>query len=52
MNKDSLNPITVGEFRNLLIGSEILVTAIVMLGFFLIFRSFVKKQKKFESDEK
>jgi flagellar basal body-associated protein FliL len=42
---DSLNAITVGEFKTSLIISEIVITAIVMIGFFIIFNRFSKKNK-------
>ncbi len=46
--KDSLNPITVSDFRSTLIVSEIVVTAIVFIGFYLVFNQFSKKNKAFK----
>lgn len=47
MNPDSLNAITVGNFRNTLIVSEIVVTLVVFVGFYFIFSRFSKKNKAF-----
>lgn len=48
--RDSLNPITVSSFRNTLIVSEIVVTAIVFIGFYFIFNHFTKKNKAFKDN--
>jgi positive regulator of sigma E activity len=42
---DSLNAITVSQFKTTLIISEIVITAIVLVGFFIIFNKFSKKTK-------
>lgn len=51
--KDSLgNPgITVESFKSTLIVSEILITAITMVGFYLIFNYFNKKNKEFQKNQ-
>lgn len=46
--KDSLNAVTVGQFKTSLILSEIIITAIVLYGFFLIFNKFNKKNNEFK----
>ncbi|MDP2176385.1 MAG: hypothetical protein Q8K70_10800 [Bacteroidota bacterium] len=43
---DSLNAITVSQFKTTLIISEIVITAIVIVGFFMIFNRFTKKNKE------
>lgn len=50
--KDTVqNAISVESFKNTLIASEIIITAIVMIGFFLIFNQFNKKNKSFKSEK-
>ena len=39
-------------FRNLLIASEIIITAIVFTGFYLIFRSYKKKESEYLKNNK
>lgn len=48
MNPDSLNSITVGQFKTTLVISEIVVTLVVFVGFYLIFSRFNKKNKSFK----
>jgi hypothetical protein len=48
--KDSLNnaTVTIKSFQTTLIISEILITAIVLFGFYLIFNQFNKKNNAFK----
>ncbi len=47
--KDTLkNNISVESFKTTLIISEIVITALVLVGFFLIFNQFNKKNKAFK----
>lgn len=46
--KDSVNAITKESFKANLIASEIIITAIVLIGFYLIFNKFNKKQRAFK----
>ncbi|MES2618487.1 MAG: hypothetical protein V4613_11450 [Bacteroidota bacterium] len=49
--KDSFanNAVTVSGFKTLLIISEITITALVLIGFYLIFNKFNKKNQDFKS---
>ena len=49
--KDSLNnsTVTIKSFQTTLIISEILITAIVLFGFYLIFNQFNKKNNAFKN---
>lgn len=50
--QDSLKQtVTVESFRTTLIISEILITAIVLVGFYFIFNRFNKKNKSFRENE-
>ena len=52
--KDSFtnNNISVDSFKTTLIISEIVITAIVLVGFYLIFNRFSKKNKAFIEERK
>jgi hypothetical protein len=47
---DSLNAITVSQFKTTLIISEIVITAIVLIGFFMIFNKFNKKNNEYKNE--
>jgi hypothetical protein len=51
--KDTLanNSVSVEQFQTTLIISEILITGIVLYGFYLIFNKFNKKNKEFRSGD-
>lgn len=50
--KDSLsNNISVSSFKTTLIISEIVITALVLIGFYLIFNQFSKKDKAFKNKQ-
>jgi len=51
--QDSLaHAVSVNSFKNTLIISEILITAIVLYGFYLIFNKFNQKNKEFLEQKK
>ena len=50
--KDSFsNNISVSSFKTTLIISEIVITALVLIGFYLIFNQFSKKDKAFKNKQ-
>lgn len=53
--KDTLtqsgNAVSLDSFKTTLIISEILITALVLVGFYLIFNNFNKKQKAYKNDQ-
>lgn len=51
--KDSLtnSEVSVSSFKTLLIVSEILITALVLIGFYLIFNRFNKRNTAFKKEQ-
>lgn len=53
--KDTLtqsgNAVSLDSFKTTLIISEILITALVLVGFYLIFNNFNKKNKAYRKDQ-
>ena len=51
MNDSLKQAASIGQFQTTLIISEIVITAIVFYGFYLIFNGFNKKQKAFKQQQ-
>ncbi len=46
--QDTLNTVSVSSFKTTLIISEITITALVLIGFYIIFNRFSKKNNAFK----